>query len=200
MEVSFLFYLFFCCFFTLGTILTFLFFFFFRDGLPRRGLDLEFRNGGKFFILFLFFCCFFTLGTILTFLFFFFFRDGLPQRGLDLEFRNGGKFFILFLFFCYFFTFRNDTNVPLFSFFLRAGSSWLSSSLNLSRLGSARSSQAVFFKTRLVQAKPHLLKARLGSAWYNFSSQAQARPRLSSSQLVRSFKYIFYIKILNFCY
>jgi hypothetical protein len=60
-------------------------------------------------------------------------------------------------------------------------------SLNLSRLGSARSSQAVFFKTRLVQAKPHLLKARLGLAWYDFSSQAQARLWLGSSRLVRSF-------------
>src|ERR1700722_17015675 len=83
MEVSFLFYLFFCCFFTLGTILTFLFFFFFRDSLPRRGLDLEFRNGGKFFILFLFFCCFFTLGTILTFLYFLFFFE--PARAIRAE-------------------------------------------------------------------------------------------------------------------
>src|ERR1700722_13878307 len=78
MEVSNFFFFFFFLLFvfiTLGTILTFLFFFFFRDGLPRRGLDLEFRNGGKFFILFLFFCCFFTLGTILTFLYFLFFCE-----------------------------------------------------------------------------------------------------------------------------
>src|ERR1700722_9619303 len=97
--------------------------------------------------------------------------------------------FYFFFFFFFFFYFRNDTNVPLISFFLRAGSSWLGSSLNLSQLGSARSSQAVFFKTQLVQAKPHLLKARLGLAWYDFSSQAQARLWLGSSRLVRGFIY-----------
>src|ERR1700722_1068892 len=76
----------------------------------------------SFFFIYIF-VCFFTLGTILTFLFFFFFRDGLPQRGLDLELQNGGKFFYFIFVFCYFYYFRNDTNVPLLSFFLRAGSS-----------------------------------------------------------------------------
>src|ERR1700722_1380258 len=91
------------------------------------------------------------------------------------------SFFILFsLFVCLF---------SLISFFLRAGSSWLGSSPNLSRFSSGPFSPAVFFKTRLVQAKPHLLKARLGSAWYDFSSQAQARLWLGSSRLMRSFSY-----------
>src|ERR1700722_7344572 len=92
MEVSnfIFFYIFLFVFITLGMILTFLFFFFFRDGLPRRGLDLEFQNGGKFFILFLFFCCFFTLGTILTFLYFLFLCE--PARAIRAEPFIGSSF------------------------------------------------------------------------------------------------------------
>ena len=100
------------------------------------------------------------------------------------------SFFILFLFFCCFYYFRNDTNVPLLSFFLRAGSSHSSRAIYRLELFKPSSLPARAFE-------PSLLLARAFRAGLNYSSQAYYWLELGSAwklelarepaRLVRSF-------------